>query len=318
MVLTITGIGFYRVEEVEDAYQEKLGTIKTIDVNTLMHRNLKRLSGRLAKMFYIAIDKALSDAQLEKDTLLPIIAGSGISEVDAGQELVRQIQESRGSSISPTLVQNSVHNAPVAFVSIGMQNTSPILMTAHSFLCWEASLDYAFSFISSSDHTSVIVVSGDQYKSSWIDMLSDVAEHELKNVLEQQNLREGVMAMVLTSDNTKNSYGSILQSAVIHLPDPSRLSIELIESYGFIISDDTQIHISEFCKGFLPDTSELIALLDIRSEQIIYHSNRDGVSLATPFTKLMNSKGKKCSGHHLFLNSEYNDLSMVEVELNFT
>ena len=314
MKLNIIGIGTCRSEDFKNEELDRLTSIKSIPVKGLMPSSLKRLSSRLAKIFYIAVNNAFMDANLQDHTSIPIIAGTGISEVHAGQELVKQIYENRGASISPTLVQNSVHNAPASFLSIGLNNKCPVITIAHSFLSWEASVAYAFTLFATSSYNKILVVAGDQYVAQWNDLLEAGGQINLSKSLKKQNFKEGALALILSIDNNEiKNYAKIIRSGVFHVPSLQTISRELINRLGFQLLDNSILVVRETSFSIIPNKQRLAKLLNFPIENIIHFSPDNGISLATPFSQILDQFENLNNKHILLINSEFNDIGIVEI-----
>ncbi len=312
MKLHIIGKGSCRIEDLDVQDLEKGISIDIKKLKTSMPRNLKRLSGRIAKMVYYAATEAINDAEYKKTESLPVIYGSAMSEIDSGVQLISQIYESNGASISPTLVQNSVHNSPVGFLSIGLNITAPIITVCNSFLSNESVLDYAFTFLETSSYREVLVISGDQYRTQWPDLLLSNGLPRLAQELKDMNFKEGISALLLSQDeSSKQNYGYIKEAAVTHLSNKDQLSKALLNEFNFFIGTQTNIIIRDLCQNRMTNPVELSRLLEISSERITLISKEMGTSLTFPISDIINHKTKNNSPDLLFISSEFDDLAFV-------
>ncbi len=284
----------------------------------LMPRNLKRLSARLTKMIYSATHQAIKDASIDLTIdKIPIIFGSAMSEIDSGQELVRQIHQTKGVNISPTAVQNSVHNAPAGFLSIGLQNQEATITIAHSFLSWETSIDYAFTLLSNDEHHHCLVVAGDQYINEWHNLLELHGQNDLSNQLKSMFFREGAQAVLLstTLEKAPKCYGKINRSIVFHLPNGEGISRDLINELGFQIHPHTIIILREYLLGSIPPIVDLAKRLGLPPKNIHLYKSNSGNYLSSPLSCISDYFTQKNHKHLIFLSMEYSDLAIVEIEI---
>ncbi len=316
MKLHIIGKGSCQIEDFDLQDLEDGISINTKLLKTSLPRNLKRLSGRLAKMVYHAAAEAITDAGYSNIENLPVIYGSAMSEIDSGRQLISQIYESSGASISPTLVQNSVHNAPAGFLSIGFNITAPVMTVCGSFLSGEAVLDYAFTFLATSSYREVLVISGDQYRSHWSSLLEGCQLSHLARELKEMNFMEGISALLLSQDGAgKQDYGYIKEAAVIHLAKEDILSKELLNEFNFFIGPETQIVIRDFCQDRIDSPVELAELLEIPLDRIHLITKEMGTSLTFPISNIINYKTTHKSQDLLFLSGEFDDIAIVHYHL---
>ncbi len=303
--------GDFDVQDLEDGI-----SINTKLLKTSLPRTLKRLSGRLAKMVCYAATEAITDAGYTHIENLPVIYGSAMSEIDSGRQLISQIHESAGASISPTLVQNSVHNAPAGFLSIGLGITAPVMTVCNSFLSNEAVLDYAVTFLATSSYREVLVISGDQYRSHWSSLLEGCQLSRLAQELKEMNFTEGISALVLSQDETgKQNYGYIKEAAVVHLSKEDKLSKELLNEFNFFIGPETNIIIRDFCQDRIKDPVELAESLEIPAERIHLITKDMGTSLTFPISNIINYGRTNKSQDLMFLSSEFDDIAIVHYHL---
>ncbi len=313
MKLYITGIGTCVVDDFSEEELDQGASIKTIPAKAYMPAGVRRGTERLAKMFYIAAVKAFEDADYENRSSPPVIAGTGMSEIDAALDLLFQIHESKGSIISPRLVQNTVHNAPSSILSIGLKNTSPVITMAHSFLSGESAVDYAFTLAETSVYRDILVVAGDQYVTRWTAMLAEKKLHHLGSKLESMNFTEGAAALLLSRDKPANrDYGAISACCVFHLPVREKFSIKHLRKFGFSVSTDTVVILREFFRDNLPCNEELAAILDIPLDNIMILNAKEGNSMASPLSDLISYIRTTTFKDILFISSEFNDTALLQ------
>lgn len=313
MKLYITGIGTCVVDDFSEEELDQGASIKTIPAKAYMPAGVRRGTERLAKMFYIAAVKAFEDADYENRSSPPVIAGTGMSEIDAALDLLFQIHESKGSIISPRLVQNTVHNAPSSILSIGLKNTSPVITMAHSFLSGESAVDYALTLAETSVYRDILVIAGDQYVTRWAALLSENKLHHLSNKLRSMNFTEGVAALLLSRDKHANKdYGSITGCCVFHLPEQQKLSIKHLRKFGISVSAGTVVILREFFRDNLPGNEELACILGIPPDNIMILSAKNGTSMAWPLSDLISYIRKSTYKDILFISSEFNDIALLQ------
>lgn len=313
MELFIKAIGTCTITDFEAAELVNNQTIKELPIKQYMPRDLRRTSARLAKMFYIAASKALEAINSEKYSYVPIITGSAMGEIEAGIKMVSQIGESKGAVLSPTLVQNSVYNAPASFLSIGFKNTYPIITLAHSFLSTESTLDYAINLAQTSSYTQILIVAGDQFNYEWVNELKKKGYENKAKELEEQNYRESAIAMLLSSDESeKTNYGTFINACVVHHTDDLYLSSAFYEDCLSDTKTIDQVIIRDNAGGPLTQLEHFSEFLNLPKSKLTLRTNQEGTALAFPLSEIVAIINQDQKGHFLFLSREYNDIGCVQ------
>ena len=277
------------------------------------------MTGKVSRMFYIAAVNALKDAGLTETANLPVISATGMGEVDGIVEQLSQIHESKGEILSPTLVQNTVLNAPASLMSIGLKKTKPVITVAHSLLSIEAALDYAFTLFQTTDNNTILLVGGEQYNPEWPEKLKELGQGQFSRNLQEQKFQEGSIALVLTSrdNNSSKFYAKIMAADVFHfIPVSENKSISLAdpffsklirEKYGIKPETNTQIYIKKYCADRFVSISELSRELNIDKNRIAYSSS----SFSSPLLEIMESSKNAEKNEYVYFSNEYNDFAIV-------
>jgi 3-oxoacyl-[acyl-carrier-protein] synthase III len=275
----------------------------------IMPKGIRRLSARLAKMVYVAVTRAVESTGVDKSDI-PMILCSALSEIDAGIQLMEQIHETKGESISPTLVQNSVANAPGSVLSIGLKNTGPVLTISHSYLSGEAGLDFAENYLNTSRYKKAVVVLGDQYIQDWENRLEEARREDLKNQIAPLKLEEGVVALVVSIEEDENWIAEIQNSGVFHFASEKPDFQKILNRNQFRINEKTAVVYREFTSDRIKGKLELSRELGIAYEKIDISRN----TLCFPFINCIENMGSKKFEEILFINSEWNDLGLMHVK----
>jgi hypothetical protein len=277
-----------------------------------MPKQISRMSSRFARMVYVAVSRALKDAGYENDKSIPIITATSLGEADDTRELLTQIFETQGETISPKLVQNTVYNAPTSVLTIGMENKNQAITITHSFLSIESAIDYAFTLLSTSENRKVIVVGGEQYLEKWENMLEQYNLLDIKQSIKSMDFKEGVIAFILSLDKSENkNYGEIINSCVVHIPTNKDFSLEILNKYGFSISENTKIIVRKYCQDKIKSTSSLSKSLKISENRIIQSTS----SMSEPLYSILMAIKNCEKSNLLFISSEVNDIGLMQANI---
>ncbi len=307
MNISISGLGKCFPEDFEN---------NVIPYKKYMPKSVRRTAGELAKMFYIAASFALEDASIQdiSASAIPIITASAMGELNSCIELVKQIYESKGELISPTLVQNTVANAPAGILSIGFSNKNRAIAFSNGFLSLDIAIDYAIGLFFTSDVSDVLIVAGESPSEN----LQNLSQKEV-NLSEATT--EGAIAFILSkiplkqNKQTKKNYGSIINSCVFALQENYSLTRQTLETYGFFINDDTQIIVSEIGKRRFKDMDVLAKNLSVERNKIKYKFN-DLISPYTEFYELLTDTNNENNNEEiLLLKTEFNEISALQMKL---
>ncbi|MBK05950.1 MAG: hypothetical protein CL920_01245 [Deltaproteobacteria bacterium] len=214
-MLYIHGYGFCSADD--EGMQEGTAMLPSLPAKEYIPRRQRRRMGRLAQLYYIAASKALTDAGVSQPFTGPMISGTGYGEISIAISFLRDMFTYRGRDLSPTAIQNSVHNAPLSHASIGLANTAPALTVSQGWLSVEAALQTAMQLSFLVQPTHILVLCGDVFDAQWLEELRERGYEEQAAKLDALHLREGAAAMVLSpTPPDEERYGVCREAMVCH------------------------------------------------------------------------------------------------------
>jgi len=97
-----------------------------------------------------------------------IILATAMGETAVSVELLKQICETKGAGIRPSLVPNAVHNSPAGYLAIGLANHQASITISQGWLSAEAGLGAASDLICTGVAAQALVIAGDEVNPAWI------------------------------------------------------------------------------------------------------------------------------------------------------
>jgi hypothetical protein len=152
----------------------------------------------------------LVDAGVNDVSKVAIVGATALGEATVTIDLITQIQATRGKTISPKLVPNSVHNSPVGYLSIGNKNHEPSITVSQGWLSPEAGLAAARDLVEGGFADRVLVVAGDEADPSWVERLNTMGAKQWAKDVEEEAFFECAAAVVLGKDPGGRRLGSIV------------------------------------------------------------------------------------------------------------
>ncbi len=236
-MLYLHGLGFCSVEEKEEKEESydpfESAAISEIPVKEYIPARIRRRMGRLAKLVYIAAIKALQDAGFFENFDGPMIFGTGYGELAIAVNLLKDLITRQGKDLSVIAIQNSVHNAPLSHLTIGLKAQAPALTISQGWLSAEAAFQTALTLLQVTGKKRVLVIQGDLYEPRWSEDLKAAGQPHLARKLVQSSLREGVAAFLLSLEAPKEEknrrYGMLRDAGVWHGIDSTEQLRRFIE-----------------------------------------------------------------------------------------
>ncbi len=173
MRLYIHGVGCLSLGE-DEPFIDGLGALDELPIAEYAASGQRRRFGRLAKLFYVAATRAVEDAGVEDIDEMAIVGATAVGETSVSLDIITQIRASRGKTLSPRLVPNSVHNSPAGYFSIGKKNHRPSVTVSQGWLSGEAGLMAAADILTLGLADKVLVMSGDETDPAWVTRLEEV------------------------------------------------------------------------------------------------------------------------------------------------
>lgn len=203
----------------EAPYEGVISRIEDIPIKDYASAGQRRRFGRLAKLVYVAASRALQQTGIEALSTLPIVTGTALGEATVTLELLTQIHETAGATISPSLVPNSVHNSPAAYLSIGLGDRQPSVTVSQGWLSAHAALVAAEDYLSMGIASRALVVVGDEADPAWIDRLTSRGADDLARNLNNEAMQENAVALVVGLHPGGQRLGRV-HSTVVATCDP--------------------------------------------------------------------------------------------------
>jgi len=206
--LFIHGIGTCAIGA-DEPFGEGTTALEDVPIKGYAKPAVRRRYGRVTRMIYIAAARAIEDAGIEDPSTLCVVSATAMGEVKVSLNLLAQIKETGGSPISPSLVPNSVHNAPAGHLTIGLKNRRPSVTVSQGWLCAEAAIAAAEDLLLSGAGDAALVVIGDEADPAWIDRLEGAGASGWARDLSGQRFQEGGAALVLSLNPSDRFRGSL-------------------------------------------------------------------------------------------------------------
>lgn len=186
-----------------------LSRVADVPIKDHAKASLRRRFSELTRLAYVAACRAMAEAAPESPASLAIVGATGLGEATASLELIFQIHATRGVTVSPALVPNSVHSAPAGYLSIGLENRSPSVTVSQGFLSAEAALVAAADLLGAGLAPGVLLLAGDEADPAWAARLREAGAPEWAERLEAAAYQEGVVALVLGREPGGKGLGAV-------------------------------------------------------------------------------------------------------------
>ena len=216
-----------------------------------------------------------ADAGVEDPTDLSIVGFSALGESTVSLDLLTQIHKTRGRTLRPWLVPNSVHNAPAGYLSIGLKNHKPSLTVSQGWLAPEAGLTVAEDLLAMGAATQVLVVGGDEACPDWVTRLEEAGSPHLAEKLASEAFQEGAVAIVVGKTRGGRELGSVIAGVERTSANPDGIAA-LLAKYNVAPGPDAQIRARVSAGG--KDMQKAIATATRRNVQNVL---LDGPGLGT-------------------------------------
>ncbi len=223
-------------------FSDTWAALETLPIKDYVNPRVSRRYGRLSKMIFIAASRALENAAVDNPTAIPIVNATCMGETSAGLGLLEQIQQTRGKTISPAFVPNSVHNAPAGYLTIGLKNHAPAVTVSQGWVSSEAALTAAADFLGQGLSDRVLVLSGDEADPAWVSRLTELGAPHLAASLEKQAMQEGAVALVVGLTPGMALHGSVT-AAVERRPPAADAISTLFRKCAISPGPDARVHV---------------------------------------------------------------------------
>jgi hypothetical protein len=260
----------------EAPFAAGLGELAEIPIKDYAPASARRRYGRAAKLMVVAASRALADAGIADPSEVAIVAGTALGELRASLELVCQIRATRGAQVSPSLVPNSVHNAPAGHLTIALKNHRPSVTVSQGWLSSEAALAAAGDLLAMGGADVALVVAGDEVDAAWAARLREAGAGDLASALEREAFQEGAAAVVVGLGPGGKRLGAV-EAAVERAGDVPLRARALVERVAKEAGARLEILLRAGARGDAlreavggeiagkgPGTSQAAALLELR------------------------------------------------------
>ncbi|MDJ0765680.1 MAG: beta-ketoacyl synthase chain length factor [Myxococcota bacterium] len=241
MRLYIHGIGFVG-RGVDAPFTRETAAAEAVPIADVAKPGLRRRFGPLAKLTYVAARKALADAAVADTASLAVVTGTALGEATVSVDLISQIHATRGRTLSPKLVPNSVHNAPAGHFTIGEGVRSPSVTVSQGWLSGEASLAAAADLIASGIAQSALVIAGDQADPDWSGRLASAGANTWAKALAKAGFQECAAAVVVGPKPAGRRLGS-LKVAVERMHLSPEALLQILEKHGVRLDAQTDVRL---------------------------------------------------------------------------
>lgn len=235
--LHVHGIGHCAMGE-DEPFTGETGRLGDVPIKDYAKPALRRRYGRVARLMYIAASRAIADSGIEDPTILDVVASTAMGEVKTCLDLLTQIHQTKGALISPSLVPNSVHNAPAGHLTIGIKDRNPAITVSQGWLCAEAAISTAGDLLAISGSETALAVIGDEADPAWIERLEELGNPELAQELADESFQEGAVALIVGTKPGGKKLGSIEASLERRDVDFSR---EVVERFSKNFGDNLEV-----------------------------------------------------------------------------
>jgi len=225
-----------------------LGEIADIPIKDYASASARRRYGRAAKLMIVAASRALADAGVEDPSEVAVIAGTALGELRASLELVCQIRATRGAQVSPSLVPNSVHNAPAGHLTIALKNHRPSVTVSQGWLSAEAALSAAADVLEMGGAEKALVVAGDEVDAAWATRLREAGSEDLAAELEAEAFQEGAIAVVVSATPASKALGTV-EASVERADDVASRAVALAAEFARETGSRTGIRLRAGASG---------------------------------------------------------------------
>ncbi len=269
----------------DEPFSGKTALLQDLPIREYTDPRASRRFGRLSKMIYIAAHRALVDAKVEDPASIPTVAATWIGESKAAIGILEQIHQTRGATVSPALVPNSVHNAAAGYLSIGLKNQSPSLTVSQGRLSPEAALSAASDLLDTGLSDRVLVCAGDEADPEWILRLRTAKDDRSAEQLDAAALEEGAAALVLGSAPSETPGGVV--AATVERWDGTSFGLKrLFSRFGNAPSPSAEIRLR---KGGLGEAlSPILAdALQMSQERIVLDGDGPGTVQSAPLLSVI-------------------------------
>ena len=193
----------------DEPYAGALSMIENLPVKDYINSRAGRRYGRLTKLITIAAHRALAEAEIADPSKIPVAAATCIGETHAALGILEQIHQTKGVTLSPALIPNSVHNAAAGYLSIGLKNHAPSLTVSQGWLSVEAALAAADDMMAAGLHDCILAAAGDEAMPAWADRLVELGDSDAAERLRKEAFEEGAASVVLGTTPGDKSLGSV-------------------------------------------------------------------------------------------------------------
>lgn len=308
MRLHIHGIGYIGLGLSEPPVQ---GTarLEKIPIERYTKPGFRRRFGRLSKLLYVASGLALEDCQTVDPSSLSIITATALGEATVSIKLLSQIHASKGKTLSPGFVPNSVHNAPAGYLSIGHQNHQPSITVSQGWLSAEAAVALAQDMATSTPSDNFLIVAGDEVDPDWTHQLREAGAPDLAEAVDREAMNEGAVALIAGVEPGGRRLGSLagVVSRCDRTPDAVR---NLLKANNIYPQPDADVRIRAGT-GNNEWRHTVARALDRNPETLGRDGAGLGTSLAGGLATLVDRLNNSTSGELLVLGTEVDDVSAL-------
>jgi hypothetical protein len=310
MELHIHGIGALSLG-LDEPFVDEVGTLKNIPIAEYARPGLRRKFGRLAKIFYIAASRAIENADIEDIGELALVTSTAMGEATVSLDIIAQIHASKGKTLSPRLVPNSVHNSPAGHISIGKKNKRPSVTVSQGWLSAEAGLVAAEDFLITGLANKVLVVFGDEADSSWVERLEQRGAGHWAKKLHGERFQEGAVALVVGKEPGGQRLGSLVSRVERVRGGQGEGSIaRMLESFPAKPSSNATIHVRSSAGG-ASIRSAVGAAFGVSVDSICLDGPGPGTAQAGPLCVLLETIRAGNEQELVAFGSELDELAFV-------
>jgi len=294
---------------VDEPFSGGLAMLSALPIKDYTDPRASRRFGRLTKGIFIAAHRAFQDAGIDDAAEIPMAVATCIGETHAALGILEQIHQTKGVTISPALVPNSVHNAAAGYLSIGLKNHSPVLTVSQGWLSAESALVTAGDMLDMGLCDRILAADGDEADPAWADRLRALGDPFSADALENEAFEEGAAALVLGASPGERSLGTL--TASVERWDKTETALRaLLERRGAMPSTAASVHVRK--SAFGTDLLPLVAAaLDRPAAQILFDGNGPGTVQTGPLHTLIAAIRDKAASEVLLLGLEADEVGFV-------
>ena len=262
-----------------------LGRVEDVPIAEYARASARRRYARVARLVYVAAKRALADAGIEDPSDLCTVTSTALGETAATVSLLTQIRETRGDTVSPALVPNTVHNAPAGHLTIGLGMREACATVSQGWLSAEAAIAAAADLLDHGPARRALAICADEADPGWVGGLEELGAREWARGLEALALQEGAIALVVGSEPGGRRLGSVA-AALERAPEGADGVRRVLERHlsGADLPPEIRVRAAADGRALLEDLS---SLPELRDRSVSLDGEGLGTSQAGAFAALV-------------------------------